>query len=1110
MRCELRLAVYQYKQWELRELQQEASQWYSENIPLNEYLMRPVFKHLRNDCQSYEILENLEEFLMDNRASGNQEPQPILLCGAPGAGKSAIQHSLVHTFRNSTEFQLVVPKENNNSINKSRDEFWSDVYNSIINITPLTLQRHGQQVVLDVLRDFSSRFLFLWDLNLQDARNRLPHMDRGTWVVSYQGVPEISTSYHVIKVASLSETQVCQVLWSITDSEEHYNQVRNCYRHCDYKGIINTPDMVRIFDNVCLGMAGCAPFYKLIQTYINNKIDLTEENEVEVIKLGQKAFHMIQGNRKYYSAECLDDIQENIYRPFFQHSLSRGYYFKYQVVEDYLAALYIVSKPRTACKLWLKQATLFKRVFQIVCALWCKEDESLHKNIEYLKEYLEKFFDICKGKTMKIRNRQAVHGDNSMGDSAGAGNRDDEAMKVVCDNRKTKKQRNELAMEVDNNNDGKQNQRKNKQETKDEKNSSGEKKNDKVVEDKREDDTGQSFLRWVFLFKIVKEHQNNPVILELLAEMLACKNIWHFKCKLLSEEIIDNISLVINYVQLTRALTIKLEAGPNVTLLIKLWNMLCSHHRVCLEADVHLVVHHTERNWIMHEKELARLPSMIAQTETPLHITKFVGPLLCSDTPQFLRCLCMRKLEVLDVSVYNLQSMQQVLAHQHESLEIVSVSVNLKVEEQIIPKGMQVQLSNFQSEESKAIRDLKITYFKDFQRLLDTFEPPDFLQSLKIYKVFIHKNFKLDFSRFTGMKSLFIRFVQTERLPPLSAGGQCQDKMEIDNKDHLSLMLPLDCWAFQLVTNLYLPVNLERFLMRNLTFCDDSRAPLLLNKYWTTVPFQRLVLLDTNLSLSKFRSSLNSKMVEEEVTKSMKKCRIDGSPGFIQDVVKHDRLKEQERIEKRRHKPKGKELIITTAAQFCRKCLYLSCSCSFSGINYGSDTYEDLVSLVKEMYTFEMLNVSYNSQDIVVRKDMCGDMQVQCPIPSLNDKNVECPESVAELSQMLEAMALAQIICVSHTTLSHNGATCLIDLIREKKRRVGTVEPFRLTIFSSFYHESSISSAEVQYSLFMKKILEYDCLQQFNFKCDCERKCHSFKRSIKKMIFFNDTLLQRE
>lgn len=670
-------------------------------------------------------------------------------------------------------------------------------------------------------------------------------------------------------------------------------------------------------------------------------------------------------------------------------------------------------------------------------------------------------------------------------------------------------------MEVDDDNNNSRKNRQNRKQGSGGEGNNDNKKNDQAVQGECEEDTRESFLRWIFLSKIAKEHQNNQVILELLAEMLACKNMWHFKCKLLSEEIIDSISLVVRHVTLTKALTIKLETGPNVILLTRLWNMLCSHPGKCLIADVHLFILHTDKSWIPHEGELCRLTSIIAQTEAPLHITRFVGPLLCSGTPQFLRCSCMGRLKVLDVSVYDLLSMQEVLAHQQESLEGVTVKVCLKMEKQMVPDAMQIQLSDVQSEGSKAIRDVKIDYFKNLQRLLDTFEPPASLQSLKIYNVFIHENFKLDLSRFTKMKSLFIRFVDTQRLPPLSADvGQCEDKMEMENEDK-DLMLPHDHWALQLVINLHLPVKLERFFMRNLTFCDDSRAPLLLKKYWEGLPFQRLVLLDTHLSLSKFRSSLNTLKfevgMEEEITESFKKkCKLTDPSGLKQSVVKHDRLKKQERIERRKHKPKGKELIITSIVKFCRDCRHLACKCSFYGINNGRDTYEDVVSLVKEMYTSEILNVSYNGRDVVVRKDMCGDMQLQCPMPFLNDDAVECPEKVAELSLILEALALAQVICVSHTTLSHNGATCLIDLIREMKRRVGNVEPFRLTILSTHYHDNPVTEAEVQHSRFMKKIWEYDCLQQFNFWCDCWSKCHMFKRAINKIIFFNNKVLQRE
>ena len=1025
-------------------------------------------------------MENPVKFLKDHQAIRNQEPQPILLCGVPGAGKSYILHKLMQAFTHSEHFLLVVMVEWNDTINKSKERFWKGIYHNLIQLSPQTVEKCGQEEVMKLLENYSSRFLFLWDLNLQDTRNQPPHMDRGTWVLSYKGLPEISTNCCVLKVSSLSQKQVCEVLSSIRSSDEHYDKVLQCYRKCQYQELIKTPDMVHIFNTVCLGMTNCVPFYKLIQLYIVMKIDQTEENKDELINLGQKAFNTIQYNRKYYSENNLVNISSKIFRPFLEHVPSRGYFFQYQVVEDYLAACYIVHDPKTACALWLRQAPLFKRVFEVVCALWCEEGV-IRDNLGYVRKYLERLFDIAISKPNRAKKQEKKHpiyGD----DGTFKKSENEEAMEVVDPNRQ--KQTNQ-AMKADGNKHSKKLE------------------NVEVMEvDEDEDVKQNNFVRWIFLSRIAKEHQHNQDILQLLAEMLTHKRTWLFKCKILSEMVIDNISLVLSHINLTNKLTIKLESGPNVTLLNKLWNMLCRHEGVCKETNLQLVIHHTDRNWFMNEKQLAKLPSVIAKTQAPLYITKYVGPLLCSSTPQFLKCLCMSRLEVLDVSVFDLPSLIEVLVHQQHSLVSVIVKINLKVEEQMIPDATELHLS------SSLPLTLKIIYFENLQKLLDKFKPSDLLYSLKIYRVYIHKNFKLDLTRFRDMKSLFVRFVHMGKLPPITLETtECVEKMNVDNEDDANTsMVPLENWTFDFTWNLHLPPYLERFLMRNLSFCDDSNVHLLY-KYWQGLPLQRLVLLDTNFSLAKFRSSFDNSI--EDVRTAIKKFRFDEATESSKNVVKHKRLNETERKERRKHKPEGKELIVTSEAVLCKKCYHLSCTCAcdYPAINNNRDNYQDFVSLTKEIYSSKLLNISYSGQGIVVRKDMCGDLQVECPLPFLDDAIARHPQDEPELGQVMEALALGQIICLSHTKLSHSGAIDLIEHLKKKKDSCGTLEPFRLTILSCYYHKCSKTKTEMKHDTFTNLIRKDSDLQQFNFRCDCCMRCHIFKKSIKGEIYFNNTLL---
>ncbi|KAG0725196.1 hypothetical protein GWK47_039101 [Chionoecetes opilio] len=1105
----------------MREAQQEINKNYRHHVPRRQHSIQPTIQHLR-DSESYTVVENFGKFLKDHKAS---ECRPVLLCGAPGAGKSSFLCSLVHTFTQAEDFLLVVRLHWNKSGKMSKETFWRWVYTSLTDLCPETVQRYELEQVMVVLENYSSEFLFLWDLNLQDSRKQPLHLDHGTWIMSYQGIPENPTNCCVLRVASLCDEQVRQVLNSIDMSKEDNNKVHDMYRTCQYKGLVNTPEMVHIFAHVCVRNENCVPFYKLIQRYIESKIERTEENQVELVKLGQKAFNAIKENRIYYSEQCLANIQSNVSYPFLlENSQSKGRYFQYQVVADCLAAWYIVENPETACALWLQQTPLFRRVFEVVCSLWCEREGGIRCNLHFLRQYLEMFFEISKPKRIRAKKqtcKQAMNVDeNNDKDSRAKKEKHEQAMEVDEESKqntqavkadkdekiKAEKQKNNQTIEIDEDTDHRS---KAVEVGRGKAESEAKKNNRQAVEDEDEDYTKpNNFLRWIFLSKIAKEHQNNQDILLLLADLLACKNTWLFKCKLLNEATIDNISLVLGHVKMTRELTIRVESGPDVTVLLKLWNMLCSHQGMCCNADVQIVIHHTENNWVGQEKQLAALPSVIARSTAPLHITKYVGPLLCSRTPHFLKCLCMARVKVLVVRVCDLASLREVLACRQDSLESADVTLRLKVEEQelLMSNPTPIPLS------PSLPLTLKVIYFERLQRLLDMFQQPDLLSSLIIYRVYMHENFKLDLTHFTKMKSLFIRFLYMGRLPSLSLEApQSADKMEVNDEDDAKIpLLPLKHWTFQLVMNLLLPANLQRFLMRNLSFCGDSNIHLLCSKYWEGLALQRLCLLGTNISFSKVKNFFNTK-IEEDIGKAMKRCRIDVRQASSKSVVKNQRLQKEEREQRRKHKPEGHELIITSEAKLCEDCHHLSCRCPPHQGHQGRDTYEDLVSLVQEVYSYDILNISYSGNGIVMRKDMCGDMQVECPVSFLDDESAEQPEGKPELCQVLKALTLAQCICLSHTQLSHEGALHLINHLKESKNKCGSTEPFRLTIVSRRYHMCSLSPDEVKHCHFTRAIKDDRSLQQFTFKCDCWTRCHYFKKTNDGCIYFNDTkLLARE
>lgn len=941
-------------------------------------------------------VENLVEFLVTKQERCSQEPCPIVLYGEPGAGKSSVLRRLACTLTEQQtldHFCMVVRVEDVTAT--SKELFWQ----IFADRCRQSIKKHGYEEVRRVLFIHASKVLFLVDCNLRDDQtlnDLIRCMDRGLWVVSFQGVPEHSTRFHSLRVAPLSEEQVQQVLLGIEISEEDRRLVSDFCKRCECKELISIPVMVRFFAENRSELQNCVSLYKLVEHYIYKKIERTEQNEALLIKLGGEAFRKITKNDRY----CLDNSPEDlkrVSRPFLERDPSGRYFFKYMMVEHYLVAKYIVDHPGEACQSWLEQATLFKMVFQMVCDLWAEQVDGIQTNLHHIKEYLQKM--IVGDKPQKNKGK--------------------------------KRKRGEIPDEV----------------------------TDYV-------NTEDTFVRWVCLSKIAKHNQDREEILRLLADILTQYNTWFFNHTSLTAELLDSLSRVLSHVKLTKELTIKMKNGTNVEAVSKLWSTLIRHRKLLRNSHIYLDIQYNESKVAESEPHLAAFFAEIHKTEAPPYIKHYAGPLPCSATQRFFKCSSMKKLEKLNVYISNMSALAalgKILERKH----------NLSIVTRVRVKSLDTDWSRITL--SCSPPDLTVVYFKDLQMLLNSFEQPESLRSLKIHEVYIHNTFNLDFTRFTELEFLSIRFVEKEK----------EGKVDL---------LPLDNWAPHLMKHLRLPERVGRLMMRNLPFFNDSIVPDLV-EYFKKLTFQRLVLLDTDLSISKFKEFMTS-LLSSSSTVDMDES-LATSPC---EAVTRRRLVKAEREARRKSKPEGKELVITSEADLFK---YYQ----FSENDYNNACH-NLVSLVRAVDSCKALSINYSGKDkcVSVRKDMCGDLFVQCPQPLLDDEAVQSPVKQQWLELVLGALALGERISLHNTHLSHSGALCLMQLLKERIKNLGRTEPFKLTIFSNHLSICSKSKEEVKNSSFMREIKKEDRLAQFNFSC--RNMCHFFKKATDGSIYFNGELLK--
>ncbi|XP_045617365.2 uncharacterized protein [Procambarus clarkii] len=979
------------------------------------------------------VIEDLEQFIR-NESSKIEEKLPILLCGNRGTGKSLILKNLAFLFGCTrvgvdSTFCLVLYLDDWDK--GAEAEFWTQIFKCVTCLAPIAVSKYGFDSIKAVIGMYIDNILFLinWDNNVVGPIRK--EMQRGTWVITYHGSHSPSVDWQILKVKPYEKMQVQEILRS--ENSKHTEDVIRLYNSCEYKDILTSIDMIKIFSELKSSVTIGTEF-EIAESYVAKQIcSSVEDLEVKLIKLGKVAFGTICQGKSVFKESDANQIPSEIKERFLgPHGC--GLTFIHLIVQDFIAAKYVISDPSIACLQWLKRVHSFKRVFKFACSLWCKDRDQLKENLHYVKEYLIHLFNI----------------------------------KELIEENKTKKTQ------------------------------------DCMFVNPMKD----PFTHWQFIVQLDNACDGRREILELLASLLSHIPCWSFN----TDQYLDNgkikrIEKILNKVKLSEdsPVLIRLESSKDMSMLIKLWNKIKNIQSIYNCCSVKIVVNYNSSISLVHPKSVSEFFSVITKAHSPVYITEYTGPLLCSSIPE-LQCKCIEKLKRVNVTVYDVNSLRKLLSCKGlSSLRDVFVRVDII--------NYEKDVSYRKTEVAEHINlNLTIKYFNNIQNLLDSFKFPQQL-SLSIHDLFIEENFKLDLSVLDSVESLYIRCKPNiEDMKHKSAFSVHEEAMEVDVPFAPSCpigTLARSNWMFQLAMNLSLPPSLKRLMLRNVEFYNDSNNYLLLN-FFKKYNIDRLMILDSLLSLKGVRKIIStySEGLKDDLETMTKKLRVDRSSSCeVRELIaKNPRLSKEEREERRWKKPTGKEIIITSEVDLCTKCTRFPCVCPPQEGVDSRDTFEDLIYLIEDIYCYDILNFSYTSNIFTIRKNLCGDLRVHCITTMLTDDVASVMGSSDNwLSKLFLTLTLAQNICFDYTNLSYKGVKDVIHHLKTVKKSLDTPEPFSLTIGSTWH---PLSSDTLSLSSFIEFVEGETCLEQLKFWCMCTGKCFILRKALSGKIYVDDKLIK--
>lgn len=1033
------------------ELVREVHQYYA---PTSCYIVPKIIKQ-----SDLSVVEDLGRLISNQKnLTSSSRKQPILLCGPCGSGKTATLQNLAYSLSRETaegKPSLVLYLRECSSWNKQSvagrkeaEDFWGKVYRCIRQLAPNTVNRYGVEGVGVVINLYIDDTVFLVDWELDILDKLCSEMQRGSWVLAYQKTHFHSPDWCILTIDAFEEPHILQFLEKY--EMLHGTNVISLYKQYDYCNILALPEMLYIFCEMNAKLIIDSDF-EMINHFVKKKMSYTCSNNLDT--LSELAFVSICKKRSSLSAKDIIGVDQEFCKLFLIEYMPKSYRFIHQIVQDFLAARYVVHNPNKACKDWLDNIRNFKRVFRFACSTWSQDRKSIGDNIDHIQTFLLTLFCINKTKLGQSLNKNGSSGTV-------------EPMYVDEESSKEKKKW----------------------------------KHKKVFENPVKD----PFTEWDFLIQLDDACSGQRECLSLFAKLLSCIPYWDFKVDALNERKLRRIDKILNKVMLNDRppVVIRLECLTNIDLLIELWNKLKNikglHHHAYVKIRI-------KRDTVkdLRPRKLAEVPESIVDTDCAFYIKEFEGPLFCSGIPDVFKCRSFQKLENLDVSLYDIPTFKEVLlCDKLPTMESATVKLFLNTRD--------IDFSSVSNLKLPKRMDLKLIlrYFPKIQKFINQLENPLYLSSLSIHDLCVSDSFKLDLSRFEKLKTLYLicKPNQDNQAGGKKASVESPEAMSIDNSELETC--PRSSWMFVMMMNLNLPPKLERLMLRNMDFYNDSNNYLLLNIF-SKCNTERLMILDSQVTLKGVRKvliSLTTNFDSVEQLESMtKKMRMERENAIeaITDFAKKPRLPKELRLRRQKNKPPGKELIITSNAGLCSACQNFPCICPGQESEDDRETLEDVVCLIEDIYYYDILSFSFVSNLITIRKDLCGDLRVTCTLTELTNASLNLTDPSSQLFKLFHRLAVAQSIYFRQTKLTQEGIITLINHFKGNKKSVsdGLIEPFSVTIGSTYHY-----TEEKNMKTFFKFLLNEKCLASFNFWCTCDDKCYWIKKTYKGQIFYNNKL----